>query len=133
MRHYILFRQGLSELKRSLHPRAVIAARLGTRPVREGTLLRVMAFALFFIVLFTMGAFAMTLLGHDLLTSIGAAASSIGNIGPGLGAVGPIDNYGWMGPASQLVLIFLMLAGRLEIFTVLLLLHPDLWRRHRAA
>ncbi len=132
MRHYLLFRQGLSELKRSLHPRAVIAARLGSRPVREGTLLRVLAFALFFIVLFTLGAFAMTLLGHDLVTSIGASAASIGNIGPGLGGVGPAEYYGWMNPGSQLVLIFLMLAGRLEIFTVLLLFHPDLWRRSRA-
>lgn len=130
MRHYILFRQGLAELRRSLHPRAVVTTRLGTRVVRESTLLRVMAFALFFILLFTMGSFALALLGHDFLTSIGAAAASIGNIGPGLGAVGPVDNYGWMDPISHLVLILLMLAGRLEIFTVLLLFHPDLWRRY---
>jgi len=63
------------------------------------------------------------------MTAIGAAASALGNIGPGLGDVGAVDNYGWMGGLSHIVLIFLMLAGRLEIFTVLLLFHPDLWRR----
>lgn len=130
MRVRMLLRHGLTELKRSLHPRAVIVARLGDVPVAERTLFRVLAFALFFIVLFALGAFALTLLGHDLVTAIGASAASIGNIGPGLGEVGAVDNYGWMGPISHLVLIFLMLAGRLELFTILLLFHPDLWRRY---
>lgn len=55
--------------------------------------------------------------------------ASIANIGPGLGAVGPLETYGWLGPASHGILIALMIVGRLEIFTVLLLFHPDLWRR----
>jgi len=132
MRVRLLFRHGLTELKRSVHPRAVILARLGDRPIDDRTFLRVLAFALFFVGLFGIGAFALTLLGHDLITAIGASAASIGNIGPGLGGVGPLDNYGWMGPMTQSVLIFLMLAGRLELFTVLLLFHPDLWRHHKA-
>ncbi len=130
MRVRLLVSHGLTELKRSLHPRAVIVARLGPSPVAFRTLLQIFAFALFFIALFAAGAFVMTLLGHDLVTAIGASAASIGNIGPGLGGVGAVDNYGWMGPASQLALVFLMLAGRLELFTILLLFHPDLWRRH---
>lgn len=130
MRIYLLFRHGIAELKRSLHPQAVIPTRLGRRAVREGVLLRILAFALFYIVLHVAGVFAMALLGHDLATSIGASAATIGNIGPGIGGVGPADHYGWMGPATHLVLVFLMLAGRLEIFTVLLLFHPDLWRRY---
>ncbi len=131
MRVYILFRHGIAELKRSLHPRAIVPTRLGDRPVREGVLQRILAFALFYIVLHVAGVFAMALLGHDLVTSIGSSAATIGNIGPGIGDVGAVDNYGWMGPISHLVLVFLMLAGRLEIFTVLLLFHPDLWRRDR--
>ena len=71
----------------------------------------------------------MAILGHDLPTSIGASAASIGNIGPGIGDVGAVDNYGWMDQASQLTLVLLMLVGRLEIFTVLLLFPPGLWRR----
>lgn len=130
MRVRLLLQHALIELKRSVHPRAVIVARLGNSPVPERTFYRVLAFALFFIGLFGAGAFALTLLGHDLVTAIGASAASIGNIGPGLGGVGPVNHYGWMGGASHLVLVFLMLAGRLELFTVLLLFHPDLWRRH---
>ena len=64
-----------------------------------------------------------------LTTAIGASVAAIANIGPGLGAVGAAENYGWMDPASHLILIGLMIVGRLEIFTVLLLFHPDLWRR----
>ena len=130
MRVRMLLRHGLTELKRSVHPRAVIVARLGDVPVPDRTFYRVLAFALFFIGLFACGAFALALLGHDLVTAIGASAASIGNIGPGLGDVGPVDNYGWMGGPSLGVLVFLMLAGRLELFTILLLFHPDLWRRH---
>ncbi len=130
MRVRLLLRHGLTELKRSIHPRAVIVARLGSQPVRESTFLRVLAFGMFFVGLFAAGAFALTLLGHDLVTAIGASAASLGNIGPGLGEVGALDNYGWMGPWSHLVLVFLMLAGRLELFTILLLFHPDLWRRY---
>ena len=130
MRIRLLLRHGLTELKRSVHPKAVLVARLGKTTVPDRTFLRVLAFALFFLGLFAAGGFALTLLGHDLVTAVGASAASIGNIGPGLGEVGAVDNYGWMGPASHLVLVFLMLAGRLEIFTVLLLFHPDLWRRY---
>jgi trk system potassium uptake protein TrkH len=130
MRIYLLMRHSLTELKRNLHPRAVVVAHLGSRPVKDRVFLRILAFALSFLTLFGAGAFVLSLLGHDLSTAIGASAASIGNIGPGLGGVGPIDNYGWMGPASHGTLIFLMLAGRLEIFTILLLFHPDLWRRH---
>jgi len=132
MRVRMLLRHGLTELKRSVHPRAVIVARLGNTTVSDRTFLRVLAFALFFLALFAAGAFALTVLGHDLVTAVGASAAAIGNIGPGLGEVGPLDHYGWMNPASHAILIFLMLAGRLELFTILVLFHPDLWRRHRA-
>lgn len=133
MRVRLILRHGLTELKRSLHPRAVIVARLGSVPVPERTFNRVLAFALVFIGLFAAGALVLAVLGHDLVTAVGASAAAIGNIGPGLGGVGPVDHYGWMGGASHTVLVFLMLAGRLELFTILLLFHPDLWRRHSAA
>jgi trk system potassium uptake protein TrkH len=132
MRVRLIFRHALTELKRSLHPRAVIVARLGATPVPDRTFNRILAFALLFLGLFAAGVFALAVLGHDLVTAIGASAASIGNIGPGLGRVGPVDNYGWMGGTSHAVLVFLMLAGRLELFTILLLFHPDLWRRQAA-
>jgi trk system potassium uptake protein len=126
------FRQGVSALKRALHPRAVVVTRVSGKPIRENDLLTILAFILFFLLLFVAGTLALAALGHDILTSIGASAATLGNIGPGLGGVGAVENYGWMGPASHLLLCFLMLVGRLEIFTVLLLFHPDLWRRDPA-
>lgn len=125
-------RQGISALKRSLHPRAVVVTRVSGKPIRENDLLTILAFILFFLLLFVAGTLGMAVLGHDIITSIGASAATLGNIGPGLGAVGATEYYGWMGPASHLLLCFLMLVGRLEIFTVLLLFHPDLWRRDPA-
>ena len=130
IRVYVLGRHALTEMKKSLHPRAVMVTRVGRQTLRDDVVLNIFGFVLLFIGLFAAGALVLALLGHDLVTAFGASAASIGNIGPGLGGVGAVDNYGWMGPLSHLTLIFLMLVGRLEIFTVLLLFHPDLWRRH---
>jgi trk system potassium uptake protein TrkH len=124
-------RSGIAELKRNLHPRAVVVTRVGSRVIKDDALLNVLAFLLLFIALYAAGVLALALLGHDLATAVGASAAAIGNIGPGIGDVGAVDHYGWMGPASHLVLMFLMLVGRLEIFTILLLFHPDLWRGAR--
>ncbi|MFW6078407.1 MAG: TrkH family potassium uptake protein [Gemmatimonadota bacterium] len=131
MRVSVLLRHGLTELRKSVHPRAVVPTRLGRKAVREDVLLNVFGFAMLYLLLFAGGILALTLLDHDLPTAVGAAAATISNIGPGLGDVGPIDNFGWIDAPSQLLLSFLMLVGRLEIFTVLLLFHPDLWRGGR--
>jgi trk system potassium uptake protein TrkH len=127
----VLMRYALAELKKSLHPRAVVVTRVGQKAVKEDVLLNVLAFLLLFAILYAAGVLTLALLGNDLPTSVGASAAALGNIGPGLGQVGAVDNYGWMGPGSHLVLVFLMLVGRLEIFTILLLFHPDLWSSAR--
>ena len=131
VRVHVLLRHVVAEFKKSVHPRAVVATRVGPKVVGEGVLLNVLAFLLLFILLYAAGVLVLALLGHDLATSLGASAAAIGNIGPGLGEVGAVDNYGWMGPASHIVLMVLMLAGRLELFTILLLVHPDLWNGAR--
>jgi trk system potassium uptake protein len=128
IRIHILMRHGVAELKKSLHPRAVVVTRVGHQVIREDILLNVLAFLLLFFILFAAGVVVLAVLGHDLTTAVGASAASIGNIGPGLGAVGPVEHYGWMDPASHGILMFLMVVGRLEIFTILLLFHPDLWK-----
>jgi trk system potassium uptake protein TrkH len=127
----VLMRHALAELKKSVHPRAVVVTRMGSKALKEDVLLNVLAFLLLFAIIYAAGVLALALLGHDLPTAVGASAAALGNIGPGLGQVGAVDNYGWMGPVSHGVLIFLMLVGRLEIFTILLLFHPDLWRASR--
>jgi trk system potassium uptake protein len=131
VRIHILMRHGLAEMKKSVHPRAVVVTRVGRKVVRDDILLNVLAFLLLFFTLFAAGVLALAILGHDLTTAVGASAAAIGNIGPGLGGVSAVENYGWMGAASHWVLMFLMVVGRLEIFTILLLFHPDLWRNLR--
>jgi trk system potassium uptake protein TrkH len=129
MRVYLLARQTMAEVKRNLHPRAVVVTRLGEKVLEESDVLNILSFVLLFLGIFGVGVLALALLGHDLATSVGASVSAVANIGPGLGAVGPVANFGWMDPWSHGVLIALMIVGRLEVFTVLLLFHPDLWRR----
>jgi trk system potassium uptake protein TrkH len=129
IRFYAFHRHGLTWLRRSLHPNAIVLTRLGRKALRDDHMQDIIAFIMLFLALFVAGSLLLTILGHDFMTALGASASAIGNIGPGLGDVGAADHYGWMDPFSHILLIFLMLAGRLEIFTVLLLFHPDLWRR----
>ena len=129
LRAYVLVRAAISELRRSLHPRAAVVTQMGPKALEDSELLNISGFVLLFFGIFFAGLLVLAWPGHDLETAVGASVAAIANIGPGLGAVGPVDHYGWMDPVSHLVLIGLMIVGRLEIFTVLLLLHPDLWRR----
>jgi trk system potassium uptake protein TrkH len=129
IRVHAFMRQGITGLKRSLHPRAVLVTRVGRKVLRDDDLLNILGFILLFMLCFVAGALALTLLGNDLITSLGGSAAAIGNIGPGLGVVGATGNYGGLNALTQIVLIFLMLVGRLEIFTILLLFHRDLWRQ----
>lgn len=91
----------------------------------------IVGFVLLYLLLTLAGAVAMGFLGMDVPTAIGASAATVGNIGPGLGDVGATDNYGWMSGPALGILSFLMLVGRLEIYTVLLLFLPETWRRRR--
>lgn len=131
VRVQVLLRHGLTEIRKSIHPRAVVVTRLGREVLEEDVLLNILGFVLLFLLIFAGGVLVLAGLGHDLETAIGASIATVANIGPGIGSVGAVDNFGWMDPASHLVLIFLMIVGRLEIFTVLLLFHPGLWVRAR--
>ena len=86
-------------------------------------------FIVLFIFSFAVGVFVMSELGMDMPTSFGAVAATLGNVGPGLGAVGPTDNYSAVPTAGKWVLSLLMLMGRLEIYTVIVLLAPSTWKR----
>ena len=129
VRVQVLVKHMFTEMKKSLRPRAVILTRVGRRVLQEDVLLRIVAFLVLYLMVFAVGTMLLSFLGMDLTTAVGAAAATLGNIGPGLGDVGAVDNYGWMGPTAQGLLTFLMVVGRLELFTVLLLFHPDLWRK----
>jgi len=130
VRHVMLIKNSMLELKRQLHPSAVIPVRLNKRAVDPSITHNVVAFIMMYISIFALGSIVMTMLGVDLLTALGSVASSLGNIGPGIGDVGPVDNFAWLSPAAKYFLSILMLIGRLELFTVLILFTPYFWRRY---
>jgi trk system potassium uptake protein len=120
------------ELRHTLHPRAVVPLRVGSRLVSEEVLRAVAAFITIYAVLFALTTAVVTWLGADFVTAFTAAIACIGNIGPGLGAVGPMLNFADLHPLSKALLTFGMYAGRLEIITVFVILEPSFWVRPRA-
>jgi trk system potassium uptake protein len=129
IRVLLVLKHGYQEIRKQLHPRAVFVAKVGGTVVQESVMLNVLGFMLMYAGIFGLGTLAMTALGMSLPTAAGAAATAISNVGPGLDEVGPTDNFGWIPWQGQLILSFLMLVGRLELYTVLILFHPGLWRR----
>ena len=129
VRIYILMKFVFSEIVRLIHPHAVVSVRLGDTVVPREVLTNVLGFFILFIFLFIAGIFAMSAMGLDVVTSFGAVAATLGNIGPGLGGVGPTDNYAYLPDAGKWLLSFFMLAGRLEIFTAIILFSPSFWRK----
>jgi trk system potassium uptake protein TrkH len=130
VRHIILVKNSILELKRQLHPSAIIPVRLNGRAVDQSITNNVVAFIMTYIIIFALGSVIMTMFGVDLLTAMGSVATSLGNVGPGIGNVGPVDNFAWLPAGAKWFLAILMLIGRLELFTVLILFTPYFWRRH---
>lgn len=115
--------------ERLIHPRIVRPVKHGGRPVPEEILSDVWTFLIAYVALALATATCITAFGYDLVTALSAALTAIGNVGPGLGAVGAYDNFAHFPAAIKLLLAFCMLAGRLEVFTLLVLLLPSFWRR----
>lgn len=131
IRVLVLLKYSYRELQRLLHPRAVVPLRLGEKTVPEQVISETVGFVFLYLTIFILGVLVLTAFNIDLVTSLSAVAASLGNIGPGLAAVGPMRNYLAFPPALKLFLSFLMLLGRLEIYTVLVLLVPDYIREVR--
>ena len=129
IRHLILFKAAAVELRKLVHPRAFITVRYNGKSVHEDIIFNIMAFFLFYVLIFAFGAFVMSAIGLDFKSAIGASIASLGNIGPGIGSVGPVDNYAHIPGFGKWFLSFLMLLGRLELFTVLVFLSPGFWKR----
>ena len=125
----VLVKHGWRELALAGHPRAVIPVRVGGRVVPEPIVSLTAAFFFLYVAHFLLGTLLVALTGEDLITSIAAAAATLGNVGPGFGAVGPTANYATLHPFAQWVLTYLMLVGRLELITALVLLSRTFWRR----
>jgi len=132
MRVLLLLKQTANELRKHLHPRAILVTRVGQQPVKEDVLANVVGFVILYLLLCAGGALLLGIMGNDPLTAITGTLATVGNVGPGFGLVGAADHYGWMSGAELSVLTFLMLAGRLEIYTVLLLFHPETWKARKS-
>lgn len=128
VRTYILFKYLSSELKKVFHPHGVFPVKVRGRALTDSTVSYIVAFIILYVLLFAAGVLSMAAIGLDLTTSIGSVAATLGNIGPGLGEVGPTDNYSAIPIVGKWILSFMMLAGRLEIYTVFVLLVPRFWR-----
>ena len=111
-----------------MHPNAIIPVKFNGKSVSQQIIFNVMAFFLLYVLIFAFGTLIMSLIGYDFETSIGATIASLGNIGPGIGGVGPVENYAFFSPFAKWFMAFLMLLGRLELFTVLIILSPAFWK-----
>lgn len=124
-----LAKLGLHEARRDLHPKGVFTLRFNGGPVRKDLMYPVAAFVAVYLMIILGSTVVLTASGLDLLSALTASLACLGNIGPGLGQVGPACNYAFFSPELKLFLSFLMLLGRLELFTVLVLFMPRFWRR----
>lgn len=124
----LVLKYGVRQLRLHIRPRSVEKLKLGGASVTKEVIRPVLGMVIFFVASFVVGAIFLAALGCDLTTALTASLAAVGNIGPGLGSVGPNGNYAAIPDAGKVVLSFLMLIGRLEIFTALSLFAPTLWR-----
>ena len=128
VRHLITIKNGFLEFKRTLHPNAILPVRYNKRSVSGDIVFNILGFFILYLLSFIIGSLGFSMMQIDFESAIGLAASSLGNVGPALGDFGPVDNYAALPPIGKWWASFLMLIGRLELFTVLILLTPFFWR-----
>ncbi len=117
------------ELFKLIHPRSVSHIKVNNTLISEDLLRSIMGFLALYILVFVLATILLAAMGVDFLTALGATASCIGNIGPGFGTVGPVENFAHLPQAGKWLLSWCMLAGRLEIYTVIILLVPEFWKK----
>lgn len=125
----ILLKSSLADMRKMLHPNAVTTVRLEGKPLTEKNIRGAHVFISVYLVVFVASFLLLSLEQFDLVTTFTALAACINNIGPGLEMVGPMGSFAAFSPASKLLLSFDMLVGRLEIFPMLLLFAPSIWKR----
>jgi trk system potassium uptake protein TrkH len=124
----LLIKNSALELKRLIHRNAILPVRLNKKTIDPQIITNILAFVVLYMMLLAGSTIVMSAMGYDLDSSLGAVAATLGNIGPGIGAVGPIENYAHIPDFGKWFLSFLMLVGRLELFTVLILFSPAFWK-----
>ncbi len=129
VRVLLMFRQGYRELYQLIHPHAVTNVKVDGKVLSKEILGSIWGFLFLFLLTSSVAVLAMAALGQDIVTSFSTVISAMSNVGPALGEAGPTDNYASLPAAGKWVLAFCMLAGRLEIYTVLVLIVPRFWRK----
>lgn len=130
VRHIIMFKNAILEFKKLLHPHAIIPVRYDGTHVRGHVVYNILSFFVLYMGIFIGSAIVLTFMELDFVSAIGVSASSLGNIGPAFGKISPVDNYASLTYPAKLFSSFLMLIGRLELFTVLILFTPFFWRNN---
>ncbi len=130
VRHIIMIKNTFYEFKKLLHPNAIIPIRYNGVGVPKHIIYNILPFFVLYMLIFITSSVSLTFFGLDFLSAIGATASSLGNIGPALGSLSPVDNYAHLSIGAKWICSFLMLIGRLELFTVLILFTPFFWRKN---
>ncbi|NNF98069.1 MAG: TrkH family potassium uptake protein [Desulfobacteraceae bacterium] len=129
LRIMLCFKYCYKEVFSLIHPHAVTHVKLGGKPVPDDVMRSILGFLALYIGLFAISALILAGIGVDFVTSLGAIAAAIGNIGPGFGLVGPVDNYAHIPQMGKWLLVWCMLLGRLEIYTFIILLVPEFYRK----
>ncbi len=129
VRIIVLFKVFKRELYRLIHPEAVISVKLNGRSLSQNVVSSVVNFFVIYMIIFVVASLIIAALGEDIVTSIASVAATLGNIGPGLGKVGPAENYAFHTSLAKWILSFCMAAGRLELYAILLIFLPETYRR----
>lgn len=124
----VLAKYAIRQVQLVINPKAIISLRMGERVLSENVISRIVGFTIIYLGIIGAGILAMSFLGYDITTSVSSVISSVGNVGPGLGSVGPAGHYADICTSGKVVLMTCMLVGRLEILTVLAILTREFWR-----
>lgn len=128
-RYIILFKESAQEIKKVLHPKVITITKIGDKVIKDKMILNVLQFFFLFILIFIISAIIISFQKIDFITALTASAASLTNVGPGLSMVGPMETYSNFNSFNKVYLSFLMVLGRLELYTVLVLLSPGFWKR----
>ena len=128
MRALTLIRHTGGMMRKAISPKAVVPLKLDRKPLSEGIVRDIISFLFLYILVAVLASIALAFLGLDLETAISAVAASLGNVGPGLGGVGPTLNYAWLPGPAKVILIMCMWLGRLELFAVFMIFSPRVWK-----
>ncbi|MFD1293539.1 TrkH family potassium uptake protein [Lutibacter holmesii] len=129
VRHIIIIKNSILEFKKLLHPNAILPVRYDGSGIPQNIAFNILSFFVLYMGIFIVSSVILAVFGLDFISAMGAAASSLGNIGPAVGTVSPVDNFSHLSVPAKWTCSFLMLIGRLELFTVLILFTPFFWKK----